>query len=150
MGMRSEHLKVYLRGATREKESETRRWGKLVSLTKMEFQEGPISTSLAWTSMVLIPKGGGYYKWIGLVECIWKVYASIMNNRLRASITLHYDSHGFRQVMEAGTATMEENWPISSREWFMNQFSGFTRCKKTYNSLDIGLCMDILRGMASV
>ena len=58
--------------------------------------------------MVLIPKGGGYYKWIGLVECIWKVYASIMNNRLRASITLHYDSHGFRQVMEAGTATMEE------------------------------------------
>ena len=47
--------------------------------------------------MVLLLEGGGGYRGIGLVEVIWKLYASIMNNQLRSSIILHGDLHRFRQ-----------------------------------------------------
>ena len=33
-------------------------------------------------TMVLIPKGKGEYRGIGLVETIWKVFTSIFNSRL--------------------------------------------------------------------
>ena len=46
--------------------------------------------------MVLIINGGGEYIWIGLVEFIWKVCASIMNNKLWVAITLYDALHGFR------------------------------------------------------
>ena len=42
-----------------------------------------------WTKMVLIPKGGGDYRGIGLVETIWKFCTSIVNIRIRSSIVLH-------------------------------------------------------------
>ena len=46
--------------------------------------------------MVLIPKGGGYYRGIGLVEVIWKAVAVILNRRFTAAITYHDFFHGFR------------------------------------------------------
>ena len=35
--MREEHLKVWIRGVTREKDPYIRRWGKLVSVTELAF-----------------------------------------------------------------------------------------------------------------
>ena len=49
-----------------------------------------------WTTMVLILKGKGYYRVIGLVETIFKVGTSIVNSRLRISIVLPDALHGFR------------------------------------------------------
>ena len=63
--MRSEQLKVWPRGATREKYPDTRLW-EMVSVTKLAFREGHIPMGLAWTIMVQIIKVGGYYREVGL------------------------------------------------------------------------------------
>ena len=57
--------------------------------------------------VVLIPKGGGDYHGIGLVDVVWKVVAAILNRRLTASITYHDFLHGFRAGRGTGTATLE-------------------------------------------
>ena len=59
--------------------------------------------------MVLIPKDGGNYRGIGLVEVIWKAVAVILNRRFTAAITYHDFLHGFRSVRGTGTATLEVN-----------------------------------------
>ena len=60
-----------------------------------------------WTTVVLIIKGGRGYRGIGFAEFIWKVCASIMNNSLKAAVTLHDSFHGFIKGVGAGTATMD-------------------------------------------
>ena len=57
--MRAENMKVWLREVTQEKHLDTRRWKKLVSVTKLKFREGHIPAELSCTTMVLITKGGG-------------------------------------------------------------------------------------------
>ena len=81
-GMRSEHLKNFIRETTQEKDPDTQRWDKLVSLTKMAFQEGRFLVVVTWTIIVIIPKGGENYRGIVLVEVIWNVFVYIINNRL--------------------------------------------------------------------
>ena len=97
-GRRPDHLKNWLREATREKDPDTRWWEKLVSVTKLAFREGRIPAELTWKMIVLIPKGGGYFRGIGLVEVIWKVCTSITNNSLQATINLHGALHGLRHA----------------------------------------------------
>ena len=96
LGMKAEHLKVWLRAATREKEPDTKTWDKVVSVIHAEFWEGYIPEALMWTTMVLIPNGKGEYRGIGLVETIWKVCTSTAKSRLQSSIVLHDVLHGFR------------------------------------------------------
>ena len=49
-----------------------------------------------WTTMYLIPKDGGDYRGIGMVETIWKVCTSIVNSWLQSSIVIHDVLHGLR------------------------------------------------------
>ena len=58
-------------------------------------------------AVVLIPKGRGDYRGIGLMEVVWKVVAVIINQRLTASITYHEFLHGFRAGSGTGTTTLE-------------------------------------------
>ena len=58
---------------------------------------------LTWTKMVLLTKGGGYYRGIGLVEVTLKLCVSIIKKRLRSSITLHDSLHGFIKGLGTGT-----------------------------------------------
>ena len=46
--------------------------------------------------MVLIPKGKGDYRGIGLVKVMWKVVTTILNLPFTASITYHDLLHGFK------------------------------------------------------
>jgi hypothetical protein len=48
-------------------------WKALVMLVQAVWDEGTIPTQLGWVVIVLIPKGGGDYRGIGLLEPIWKV-----------------------------------------------------------------------------
>ena len=105
--MKAEHLKEWLRAATREKEPETETWEKVVSVIQVEFREGYILEDLTWKKMVLTPKGGGEYRCIGMVETIWKVCTSIMNSRLQSSIVLYVVLHGYRQGRGTRIAIME-------------------------------------------
>ena len=57
--------------------------------------------------MVLILKGKGEYRGIGLVEMMWKFVAVILNRRLTSSITFHDVLHGFQAGRGTGTTTLE-------------------------------------------
>ena len=59
--------------------------------------------------MVLIPKGGGKYCGIGLVEVIWKAATVILNLRFTAAITYHDFLHGLWTGRGTVTATLELN-----------------------------------------
>ena len=67
-------------------------------------------------TMVLIPKGKGGYRGIGLMETIWKVCSSIVNSLLRSSIVLHDVLHGFIQGGGGpGQRSGRPNWNNNSR-----------------------------------
>ena len=53
-GMKAEHLKAWLWSATREKETDTKTWDRVVSIIQVAFWEGYIPEALMWTTMVLI------------------------------------------------------------------------------------------------
>ena len=43
------------------------------------FREGELAEEATWQAVVLVPKGKGDYRGIGLVEVMWKVVAVILN-----------------------------------------------------------------------
>ena len=59
----------------------------MVELVQLAFQDGVITEEAAWKAVVLILKGGGEYRGIGLVEVIWKAVAVIINPHFTAAIT---------------------------------------------------------------
>ena len=95
-GIKAEHLKAWLRSATRKKDKDTKTCDKVVSVIQVAFQEGNIPETLMWKTKVLIPKYKGKYTGIWLVETIFKICTSIVNSRLRSSIVLHDVLHVFR------------------------------------------------------
>ncbi len=92
--MRAEHLKGWLQGMRNEEESEGvnttagDKWHALTKLVQTVWDEGHIPPQLGWVITVLVPKGGGAYRGIGLLEPIWKVIERVMDRRLEA-IVLH-------------------------------------------------------------
>ena len=69
-GMTAENLNAWLREATRGKYPEREHWDKLASIKKLEFRNGHTLEALSCTTMSLIPKVGGGYRCIGLVDVI--------------------------------------------------------------------------------
>ncbi len=57
------------------------------------WETGTIPQQLGRVIVVLIPKGGGDYRGIGLLELIWKIIECVMDQGLNA-ITLHESLHG--------------------------------------------------------
>ena len=107
--MRAEDVKAWLSGIREEENPETPvnesagdNWRMFVQLVQAVWTHGIIPRQLLWSIVVLIPKGGGDYRGIGLLEPIWKVLERIMDLRLDA-IELHDTLHGCRA--KRGTAT---------------------------------------------
>jgi hypothetical protein len=75
---------------------------------------GIFPRQLLWIIVVLIPKGGGNYHGIGLLEPIWKVIEQIINHRLDA-FELHNSLHGCRNKRGTGTAIIKAKLAHSSR-----------------------------------
>ena len=94
--MRAEHLKEWLKGAKLVEDPEKgpnnvgagKEWEALLQLIQVVREEGGIPTQLGWVVTVLIPKGGGDYRGIGLLEPIWKVIERVIDKRLEV-IALH-------------------------------------------------------------
>ena len=93
--MNSEHLKTWIQESTREKDPDTDKWDKLLSITQVALWAGYSLEAIIWKMVVLIPKGGGGCRVIGLVDVVWKVCTSIVNSRLQSTIVLHDALHGF-------------------------------------------------------
>ena len=72
-GMKAEHLKTWRREATIEKYMDTEKWYNLVNIMQVAFWDGCILEAITRMTIVLIPKVGGGYIGIGMVEVVWKV-----------------------------------------------------------------------------
>ena len=60
---------------------------------------------MQWVIVVLLPKGGGDFRGIGLIEPCWKVVEVIMDQRLEV-IQFHDSLHGFLKGRGTGTCIL--------------------------------------------
>ena len=163
--MRSEDLKGWVAAARRgekEREAATKdgggeirkddkagaeNWARVVDLVQTAFREGDLAEESTWQVLVLIPKGKGNYRGIGLVEVMWKVVAVILNRRFTSSITFHDVLHGFRAGRGTGTSTLEakliQQFAAMREEVLYMIFLDLT---KAYDALDESRCLEILEG----
>ena len=70
--LRAEQLKGWLEEATREEGPHTENWGQITTLVKLCFEKQSILTQFSWSTVVLLLKGIGNYRGIGLLESVWK------------------------------------------------------------------------------
>ena len=78
----------------------------LVKICTSVWATGNIPQQLCWVVTVLILKGGGEYRGIGLLEPIWKVMERVMDLRLER-IKLHDSLHGCLAGRGTGTGIIE-------------------------------------------
>ena len=64
-------------------------------MTHAAFMEGLLAEEATWQAVVLVPKGGGYYCGIGLMEVVCRVVMVIFNCHFTYSIVLHDVLHRF-------------------------------------------------------
>ena len=134
-----------------EEEQEDKRgrgdkWRVLVQLLQTIWEHGSIPQQMTWMVIVLLPKGGGDYRGIGLLEPLWKVVEVLMDKRFLA-IKFHDCLHGFLAGRGTGTATMEVKLAqqLAYREqeaWYQI----FLDLRKAYDAMDRGRCLEILAG----
>ena len=82
-------------------------WEKVVALVRAYFGEGRLEEEAMWQEVVLILKGKGKYRVIGLVEVVWKVVAGILNCQLTVSIAYHNFLHGLRAGCGTDNTTLK-------------------------------------------
>jgi hypothetical protein len=106
--LRAEHLKELLHQAEREgaTDDDKKGWEQVCTVIQHIFNTGEIPEEMTWSILVLIPKTSGGTRGIGLLEIMWKVISSIINNRLQESIPFHDSLHGFRRSRGTGTASL--------------------------------------------
>ena len=71
------------------------------------FRDGTVPEEIAWTKMVLIPKGKGGYRGIRIVEVLCKVCSFVVNCWLKKSVVMHDALHGFREGRGTGTVMLK-------------------------------------------
>ena len=111
------------------------------------FGEGRLEEESTWKALVLIPKGGKYYRGIGLMEVMWKIVAEILNHRITSSITFHDFLHGFQVGRGTGTATLKAKilqQVAALREEVL--YVIFLDLNKAYDTLERSRCLEILEG----
>ena len=109
-GLRVEHLRTWMSGATRAKDQiHVGEWAMIIKLIKMAFTGENIPLAFFIEILVLLPKGNGDYRGIALLEVIYKLISSIINRRLTKTLTnrFHDAIHGFRSGSKSGTAIIE-------------------------------------------
>ena len=118
-----------------------------MEIVQIEFRDGVIPEEAAWHAVVLIPKGGGYYCNIGLVEVIWKAVPVILDHHFTTNIAYHDFLHGFWVGHGTGTATLELNLlqqVAALRESVLHAI--FLELQKAYYALDRSRYLGILEG----
>ena len=111
-GIQTEIIQGWLRGVEwEEKEEEGNTgagdaWRTFLKLIEQLWETDCIPQQMLWVVIVLLPKGGGDYRGIGLLDPIWKVMEVVMDNRLKV-LDYHDCLHGFLAGRGTRTATTE-------------------------------------------
>ena len=90
----------------REDREQTKR-EQVVDLLQTDFWDRVLTDEATWQAVVLILKGGGDYRIIGIAEVVWKAVAVIFNLQFTASITYHNPLHELRAGHGTGTSILE-------------------------------------------
>jgi len=121
-------------------------WEAFVKLVQAVWDEGKIPVLLGWVVTVLIPKGGGDYRGIGLLEPIWKIIEQVIDKRLEA-IALHDSLHGCRNGRRTGTAVIKAKLSQQLAHIEQTPFYGvFIDLKKAFDAMDRERCLLLLEG----
>ena len=153
-GMRAEHVKEWLRGIHREEDPQRAGsgpgdgdiWRLFIQLVQAAWTHGEIPRQLLWIIVVLIPKGGGDYRGIGLLEPIWKVIERIIDHRLDGFV-LHDSLHGCQSNRGMGMAIIEAKLAQQLAYLELMPFYGiFLDLQKAFDAMDRERCTLILEG----
>ncbi len=138
-GIKAEHLKAWMEGATKEDErTYVDEWNMVVKLVKMAFSGDDIPSSFCNGILVLIPKNtSGEYRGIALLETIYKLVSSIINRRLIQGIRWHDSVHGFRKGRGTTTAIIEAKLRMQlAQRSHAPLYMIFLDLKKAYDTLN--------------
>jgi hypothetical protein len=141
MGTKAEHLQGWLCNVKREeavdgKEGAGSHWRLFVSLIQAVWERGTVPTQMSWMIIVLLPKRGGAYRGICLLNPMWKVMEKIMVARLSV-IELHDCLHSKLLRQGMGTAIMEVK--LNQQLVWVEQeplYQIYLDLKKAYDALD--------------
>jgi hypothetical protein len=143
--MRAEHLKDWLQGMHEEKDPDLGaqnatagdKWRALLQLVQAMWDEGKIPPQLGWVITVFIPKGGGDYRGIGLLEPIWKVIEERVMDHWLEPIALHDSLHGCLNGCGTGTVVIEAKLTQQLSHIEQAPFYGvFVDLKKAFDTMD--------------
>jgi hypothetical protein len=119
-------------------------WHKFVCLCSFVWNTGAIPQQMCWVITVQIPKGGGDYRGIGLLEPIWKVLEKVTDLRLEV-IVLHDSLHGCLALRGMGTRIIEAKLAQQLAHLEQTPFFGiFINLWKAFDAMDCGRCLKIL------
>jgi hypothetical protein len=152
--MRAKDVKRWLHGMRLEEDPKSgmenknarNNWRLFLKLAQAVWDHGDILPQLLWVIVVLIPKGGGNYQEIGLLEPMWKVCEHVMDMQLNR-IHLPESLHGYHDGRSTGTAVMKAKLAqqLAHLEQFL--FYGiFLDLKKAFDSMVCECCLLILEG----
>jgi hypothetical protein len=117
----------------------------MVELVQHAFETGELPTELPWSVLVLIPKGSGGCRGIGLLEICWKVISKIMDFWMKQGIDFDDSIHGFRAERGTSTANIEAKLQMQlSCVLRQTLYQIFIDLAKAYDTLDRGRTLEIL------
>jgi hypothetical protein len=94
---------------------------------------------LPWSVLVLIQKGSGGCRGIGLLEICWKVISKIMDFRMKKGIYIDDLIHGFRADRGTSTSNIEAKLQMQlSCVWRQTFYQVCIDLAKVYDTLDRG------------
>jgi Reverse transcriptase (RNA-dependent DNA polymerase) len=147
--MSEEHLKAWLELATDSPDGIAARdstaWEALCTFVRHVYATGEMPVELSWATMILLPKGEGQYRGIGLLEISWKLISKIIDQQIRRHVEFHDTIHGFRAKRGCGTATIEAK--LLQQLATIEQaalFKIFLDLRKAYDTLDRPRTLEIL------
>ena len=105
--MRVENLWKQLSAAYREESPHDTHFRKVIALIQKHFREGHPGEECMWQTIVIISKGHGDFRAIGLINVLCKMVMRIMNLLLTSAIDLHENLHGLLTGQGTGTTSLE-------------------------------------------
>ncbi len=122
------------------------KWKIFVELIQAIWDWGEIPEQMSWMVVMLLPKGGGDFRGIGLLDPFWKVVEKIMVCQL-GSIEFHPCLHGGLPRRGMGTVIIEAKL-AQQLAWIEQEplYQVFDDLRKAYDHLDQERCLAIMTG----
>jgi hypothetical protein len=148
--MKDKHIKGWLANIKREEQEDDKveglgdQWRLFVTLLQAVWTTGSVPSQMSWMIVVVLPKRGGDYRGIGLLNPIWKVVEKVQVFWFSA-LQLHDCLHSGFPQRGTGTAIMEAKTQ-QQLAWAEQEllYQIYLDLRKAYDALDRGRCLEIL------